>query len=134
MKAESQHLKVKFLQFLETEKRYSKHTVENYSKDIDDLEKFCCIKKINAWDHIKPHHVRSYASQIFIDGLGARSIQRKLSAIRSFMNYLVRENLLRTNPADGVKTPKAPKKLPDMLDVDQINQLLNIKDTNPISL
>jgi integrase/recombinase XerC len=134
MKAESQHLKVKFLQFLETEKRYSKHTVENYSKDIDHLEKFCCIKKINAWDHIKPHHVRSYASQIFIDGLGARSIQRKLSAIRSFMNYLVRENLLRTNPADGVKTPKAPKKLPDILDVDQINQLLNIKDTNPISL
>ncbi len=134
MKAESQHLKGKFLQFLETEKRYSKHTVENYSKDIDDLEKFCSVKKINSWDEIKPHHVRTYASQIFIDGLGARSIQRKLSAIRSFMNYLVRENLLRTNPADGVKTPKAPKKLPGVLDVDQINQLLNIKSTEPISL
>ena len=134
MKAESQHLKGKFLQFLETEKRYSKHTVENYSKDIDDLEKFCSVKKINSWDEIKPHHVRTYASQIFIDGLGARSIQRKLSAIRSFMNYLVRENLLRTNPADGIKTPKAPKKLPGVLDVDQINQLLNIKSTEPISL
>jgi len=134
MKAESQHLKDKFLQFLETEKRYSKHTVENYSKDIDDLEKFCSAKKINGWDEIKPHHLRTYASQIFIDGLGARSIQRKLSAIRSFMNYLVRENLLRTNPADGIKTPKAPKKLPGVLDVDQINQLLNIKETDPISL
>ena len=134
MKAESQHLKGKFLQFLETEKRYSKHTVKNYSKDIDDLENFCSTKKINAWDEIKPHHVRTYASQIFIDGLGARSIQRKLSAIRSFMNYLVRENLLRTNPADGVKTPKAAKKLPGVLDVDQINQLLNIKSTEPISL
>ena len=120
MKAESQHLKDKFLQFLETEKRYSKHTVENYSKDIDDLENFCRSKQINLWDEIKPHHIRTYASQIFIDGLGARSIQRKLSAIRSFMNYLVRENLLRTNPADGVKTPKAPKKLPGILDVDQI--------------
>ena len=134
MKAESQHLKGKFLQFLETEKRYSKHTVKNYSKDIDDLENFCSTKKINAWDEIKPHHVRTYASQIFISGLGARSIQRKLSAIRSFMNYLVRENLLRTNPADGVKTPKAAKKLPGVLDVDQINQLLNIKSTEPISL
>ena len=134
MKAESQHLKGKFLQFLETEKRYSKHTVKNYSKDIDDLENFCSAKKINGWDEIKPHHLRTYASQIFIDGLGARSIQRKLSAIRSFMNYLVRENLLRTNPADGVKTPKAPKKLPGVLDVDQINQLLNIKSTEPISL
>ena len=134
MKAESQHLKGKFLQFLETEKRYSTHTVKYYSKDIDDLENFCSTKKINAWDEIKPHHVRTYASQIFIDGLGARSIQRKLSAIRSFMNYLVRENLLRTNPADGVKTPKAAKKLPGVLDVDQINQLLNIKSTEPISL
>ena len=134
MKAESQHLKGKFLQFLETEKRYSKHTVKNYSKDIDDLENFCSAKKINMWDEIKPHHIRTYASQIFIDGLGARSIQRKLSAIRSFMNYLVRENLLRTNPADGVKTPKAAKKLPGVLDVDQINQLLNIKSTEPISL
>ena len=134
MKAESRHLKDKFLQFLETEKRYSKHTVENYSKDIDDLENFCGAKKINGWDEIKPHHLRTYASQIFIDGLGARSIQRKLSAIRSFMNYLVRENLLRTNPADGIKTPKAPKKLPGVLDVDQINQLLNIKETDPISL
>ena len=134
MKVESRHLKDKFLQFLETEKRYSKHTVENYSKDIDDLENFCSAKKINGWDEIKPHHLRTYASQIFIDGLGARSIQRKLSAIRSFMNYLVRENLLRTNPADGIKTPKAPKKLPGVLDVDQINQLLNIKETDPISL
>ena len=134
MKAESQHLKDKFLQFLETEKRYSQHTVENYSKDIDDLESFCSAKKINGWDEINPHHLRTYASQIFIDGLGARSIQRKLSAIRSFMNYLVRENLLRTNPADGIKTPKAPKKLPGVLDVDQINQLLNIKETDPISL
>ena len=41
MKTESQHLKDKFLQFLETEKRYSQHTVENYSKDIYDLESFC---------------------------------------------------------------------------------------------
>jgi len=134
MKEEFQHLKYKFLQFLETEKRYSKHTVENYSKDINGLEKFCVSKKINAWDQVKPHHIRTYASQIFIDGLGARSIQRKLSAIRSFMNYLVRESLLKTNPADGIKTPKAAKKLPGILDVDQVNQLLNISDTKPISL
>ena len=88
MKTESQHLKDKFLQFLETEKRYSQHTVENYSKDIDDLESFCGAKKINAWDEIKPHHLRTYASQIFIDGLGARSIQRKLSAITVSYTHL----------------------------------------------
>ena len=92
MKPESQTLQKKFLQYLETERRYSKHTVLNYAKDINDLATFSSSQKISSWSEIKPHHVRSYASQIFIDGLGARSIQRKLSAIRSFMNYLVREN------------------------------------------
>ena len=134
MKPESQTLQKKFLQYLETERRYSKHTVLNYAKDITDLATFSSSQKISLWSDIKPHHIRSYASQIFIDGLGARSIQRKLSAIRSFMNYLVRENFLKTNPADGVKTPKAPQKLPGVLDVDQINQLLNISQADPISL
>ena len=134
MKPESQTLQKKFLQYLETERRYSKHTVLNYAKYINDLATFSSSQKISLWSDIKPHHIRSYASQIFIDGLGARSIQRKLSAIRSFMNYLVRENFLKTNPADGVKTPKAPQKLPGVLDVDQINQLLNISQADPISL
>jgi integrase/recombinase XerC len=134
MKPESQTLQKKFLQYLETERRYSKYTVLNYAKDINDLATFSSSQKISLWSDIKPHHIRSYASQIFIDGLGARSIQRKLSAIRSFMNYLVRENFLKTNPADGVKTPKAPQKLPGVLDVDQVNQLLNISQADPISL
>jgi integrase/recombinase XerC len=106
----------------------------NYAKDINDLATFANSQNISLWSEIKPHHIRSYASQIFIDGLGARSIQRKLSAIRSFMNYLVRENLLKTNPADGIRTPKAPQKLPGVLDVDQVNQLLNISQVDPISL
>jgi len=134
MKPESQTLQKKFRQYLETERRYSKYTVLNYAKDINDLAAFFSSQNISLWSEIKPHHIRSYASQIFIDGLGARSIQRKLSAIRSFMNYLVRENLLKTNPADGVKTPKAPQKLPGVLDVDQVNQLLNISQVDPISL
>jgi integrase/recombinase XerC len=50
------------------------------------------------------------------------------------MNYLLREGLIKSNPASGIKTPKAPKRLPNVLDVDQINQLLNIQATNPISL
>jgi integrase/recombinase XerC len=50
------------------------------------------------------------------------------------MNYLLREGLIKSNPASGIKTPKAPKRLPNVLDVDQINQLLNITETSPVSL
>ena len=102
--------------------------------DLENLEKYCLDQKIMAWRNLKTHHIRTYAAKIFSRGLGPRSIQRRLSGIRSFMNYLLREGLIKTNPANDVKTPKAPKRLPNVLDVDQINQLLNITETNPISL
>ena len=69
-----------------------------------------------------------------VEGLGAKSIQRRLSAIRSFMNYLLREGMIKNNPAEGVKTPKAPKKLPGVLDIQEISQLLDIQETDPLSL
>ena len=134
MNKNAKEIRDSFLHHLETEKRFSENTVLSYRKDLESLEKYCLDKKITAWRNLKTHHIRSYAAKIFSRGLGPRSIQRRLSGIRSFMNYLLREGLIKTNPANGVKTPKAPKRLPNVLDVDQINQLLNITETNPISL
>ena len=134
MNKNAQEIRDSFLRHLETEKRFSENTVLSYRKDLESLEKYCLDQKIMAWRNLKTHHIRTYAAKIFSRGLGPRSIQRRLSGIRSFMNYLLREGLIKTNPATGVKTPKAPKRLPNVLDVDQINQLLNITETNPISL
>ena len=134
MNKNAKEIRDSFLHHLETEKRFSENTVLSYRKDLESLEKYCLDKKITAWRNLKTHHIRSYAAKIFSRGLGPRSIQRRLSGIRSFMNYLLREGLIKTNPANDVKTPKAPKRLPNVLDVDQINQLLNITETNPISL
>jgi len=134
MNKNAQEIRDSFLRHLETEKRFSENTVLSYRKDLESLEKYCLDQKITAWRNLKTHHIRTYTAKIFSRGLGPRSIQRRLSGIRSFMNYLLREGLIKTNPATGVKTPKAPKRLPNVLDVDQINQLLNITETNPISL
>jgi len=134
MNKNAQEIRDSFLRHLETEKRFSENTVLSYRKDLESLEKYCLDQKIMAWRNLKTHHIRTYTAKIFSRGLGPRSIQRRLSGIRSFMNYLLREGLIKTNPATGVKTPKAPKRLPNVLDVDQINQLLNITETNPISL
>jgi len=134
MNKNAQEIRDSFLRHLETEKRFSENTVLSYRKDLESLEKYCLDQKIMAWRNLKTHHIRTYAAKIFSRGLGPRSIQRRLSGIRSFMNYLLREGLIKTNPANDVKTPKAPKRLPNVLDVDQINQLLNITETNPISL
>ena len=134
MNKNAAQIRENFLHHLETEKRFSANTVASYRRDLESLEKYCLDQKITAWRHLKTHHLRTYTAKIFSRGLGPRSIQRRLSGIRSFMNYLLRESLIKSNPASGVKTPKAPKRLPNVLDVDQINQLLNIRETNPISL
>ena len=134
MKKEAQALTNLFFRYLETERRYSQNTIRSYQRDLEHFSVHLQDKKLSRWAELKPHHIRTYASQIFIEGLGAKSIQRRLSAIRSFMNYLLREGMIKNNPAEGVKTPKAPKKLPGVLDIQQISQLLDIKETDPLSL
>ena len=134
MKKEAQALTNLFFRYLETERRYSQNTIRSYQRDLEHFSVHLQDKKLSRWAELKPHHIRTYASQIFIEGLGAKSIQRRLSAIRSFMNYLLREGMIKNNPAEGVKTPKAPKKLPGVLDIQQISQLLDIQETDPVSL
>jgi len=134
MNKNAEQIRENFLHHLETEKRFSANTVASYRRDLESLEKYCLDQKITVWRKLKTHHLRTYTAKIFSRGLGPRSIQRRLSGIRSFMNYLLREGLIKSNPASGVKTPKAPKRLPNVLDVDQINQLLNIRETSPTSL
>ena len=134
MNKNAEQIRENFLHHLETEKRFSANTVASYRRDLESLEKYCLDQKITVWRKLKTHHLRTYTAKIFSRGLGPRSIQRRLSGIRSFMNYLLREGLIKSNPASGIKTPKAPKRLPNVLDVDQINQLLNIRETSPTSL
>ena len=134
MKKEAQALTNLFFRYLETERRYSQNTIRSYQRDLEHFSVHLQDKKLSRWAELKPHHIRTYASQIFIEGLGAKSIQRRLSAIRSFMNYLLREGMIKNNPAEGVKTPKAPKKLPGVLDIQQISELLDIQETDPLSL
>jgi integrase/recombinase XerC len=134
MKKEALELINGFFRYLETERRYSQNTIKSYQRDLDSFSVYIQKKELSGWSQLKPHHIRTYSSQIFIEGLGAKSIQRRLSAIRSFMNFLLREGLISNNPAEGVKTPKAPKKLPGILDVEQIHQLLDIQESDPISL
>ncbi len=134
MNKNAEQIRENFLHHLETEKRFSANTVASYRRDLESLEKYCLDQKITVWRNLKTHHLRTYTAKIFSRGLGPRSIQRRLSGIRSFMNYLLREGLIKSNPASGIKTPKAPKRLPNVLDVDQINQLLNIRETSPTSL
>jgi integrase/recombinase XerC len=122
----------RFLQHLGGERRLSPHTASNYRRDLDALAAWCAAQGISEWRALDAQHVRSFAARCHAAGLGPRSVQRRLSALRSFFRYLIREGVLTNNPAVGVSAPKAPRRLPQTLDTDQVAHLLEIEATDPL--
>jgi integrase/recombinase XerC len=115
-----------FRRHLATERRLSAHTDSNYARDLAALVKYCDRHRLQDWAALDSQHVRTFAAHSHAAGLAPRSIQRRLSAVRSFCNYLVRERALPGNPAFEIRAPKAGRRLPHTLDADQMAQLLDV--------
>jgi integrase/recombinase XerC len=115
-----------YLTHLAKERRLSPHTASNYARDIGALADFLERGNVTEWKRVDSQHVRVFAARAHAGGLSPRSVQRRLSAVRSFFGYLVREGVAASNPAVDIRAPKAAKRLPGTLDVDQIAQLLQI--------
>ena len=96
--------------------------------------KFCDKQKINKWSDIDSKQIRCFVASRHQGGISGRSLQRNLSAIRSFYYYLLKLGKVKKNPAEGVVTPKTPRKLPTLLDTDQTVQLLEIKQQNGLAI
>jgi integrase/recombinase XerC len=114
----------RFLASLSHERRLSSHTMDGYGRDLAALLDYCEAHGVSAWSALDTQHVRSFAAQCHRRGLGPRSIQRRLSALRSLCRFLIREGELRNDPAAGVLAPKAAKRLPTTLDTDTMARLL----------
>jgi integrase/recombinase XerC len=123
----------RYLAHLRTERRLSPHTEAAYRRDLDALVAYCDSERITGWKQIDNFHVRTFAAREHRDGLGPRSVQRRLSAVRGFFNYLIREKVIEANPAADIRAPKAAKRLPKTLDVDQVASLLERKPTDALT-
>ena len=121
-----------FVRHLEFERRLSKETCKNYRRDIDALQSWCDETGIEQWTELDTEHVRSYSAACFRRGLSARSIQRRLSAARTFFRYLLREKHVTHNPVQSVSAPKGAKRLPENLDADRMARLLEIPGDGPL--
>ena len=131
----------RFRRYLGAERRLSVHTDRGYARDLAALVKFCDGAQLRDWSELDSQHVRAFAAHSHAGGLGPRSIQRRLSAVRSFYAFLLREapgaaaaaparrrasRRVTRNPADDVRAPKAARRLPRTLDADQMARLLQI--------
>ena len=114
-----------FLGYLQHQRQLSPRTISSYQRDLQRVAQYCLQHNIDHWSHLSAHELRQYVSFRHRQGLSGRSIQRELSALRSFYNYLLQENRLSSNPVQGISAPKSPRKLPKILDVDQLSHLLH---------
>lgn len=122
-----------FLHYLATERQLSPHTLDNYGRDLLRFFEFAEEQSLSEWAELETKHVRQFVATIHRQGLAGSSIQRVLSAIRSFYRFLSREGLVEQNPALAVQAPKSPRKLPSTLDADQMGQLLDIPIIDAVS-
>lgn len=116
----------RFQRFLVTERRLSPNTVSSYRLDLAALTAFCEGEQIEHWSAVGVSQVRTFCARSAAKGLAPQSVQRRLSALRTFFSFLIREGVLPANPAKLVQGPKVVRKLPTTLDPDQMARLIEI--------
>ncbi len=112
----------------------SEHTRNAYQRDLDHIQNYCDKHDIAKWSDLDGRQIRGFVAERHRQGIGGRSLQRNLSAIRSFYRYLLKEARVKNNPAEGIIAPKSPRKLPKVLDADQTAQLVEIKEQDTLAI
>lgn len=117
-----------FLTYLQHEKRYSSHTIQSYQTDLLQFTDFMQQTFELPLTEVKYVHIRNFIVALMEDEISENSVGRKLSALRSFYKYLLRENVLSSNPMALVKAPKVPKRLPVFVDEGKLDLLLDSEE------
>lgn len=102
-------------------------TQQNYRRDLQQWLKYCNSQGVDSWTALDVHQVRGFVAWRHRNGQTGRTIRRNLSALRSLLRYLINLGILDNDPTQAIKTPKSPRRLPKVLDVDQMRQLVEIE-------
>ena len=115
-----------FIDHLKVERAMSAHTLDAYRRDLAEFVRWCAEQGIDDPSCADANHIRAWIAAEHRRGLSPKSLQRHLSACRSWFRWLLKNGVVAANPADGVRGPKAPRNLPQVLDVDEAVQLVEL--------
>lgn len=123
-----------YLSHLEVERRMSAHTLDAYRRDLDALAAWAESAGQADLLELDASGIRAFVAAEHRRGLSPKSLQRRLSGCRSFYQWLLKNGRIRANPAAGIRAPKAPRKLPQVLDVDEAVALVEVPTDVPLGL
>ncbi|GAA3925839.1 tyrosine recombinase XerC [Luteimonas lutimaris] len=115
-----------YLAHLEVERRMSAHTLDAYRRDLAALTEWAQRQGIADLETLQPEQLRAFVAAEHRRGLSPKSLQRRLSACRSYYQWLLKNSRIALNPAAAIKAPKAPRKLPQVLDADEASRLVEV--------
>ena len=117
----------KFINYLSSEKRFSVHTITSYSNDVNQFFLFLSeeYKITSELSEVNFQIVRSWIASLLEKGVTPRSVNRKISTLKTFFKFLIREGVIQESPMLKVVAPKSKKRLPLFVEEDQIESLLN---------
>src|SRR6476659_5329980 len=121
-----------YLDHLAVERQSSRHTIDAYRRDLQSLSDWAQSQNIVDVAALQAAHLRAFIADEHRRGLTPKSLQRRLSACRSFYQWLLRHGRIAANPAAALRAPKAPRKLPQVLDVDEAVQLVEVPTDAPL--
>lgn len=120
-----------YLEHLTNERRLSRHTIENYARDIATLLE---LARDTPLRQLEVHQVRRHVAQLHSRGLNGRTLGRMLSAWRGFFHYLARDHGYAQNPCVGIRPPRAAKRLPHSLSPDEAGRLMQVDAADPLAV
>jgi integrase/recombinase XerC len=110
----------------------SAHTLDAYKRDLEALAAWAKDNGIDPLETLQPEQLRAFVAAEHRRGLSPKSLQRRLSAVRSWFQWLLKHGRIVANPAAGIRAPKAPRKLPQVLDPDEAARLVEVPTDVPL--
>ena len=114
-----------FLKYLKLEKRYSRHTIKAYKIDLSQFELFLTDVYNSSFDNADHFMLRSWLAYLLEKGVSSRSVNRKITALKSFYRYLISQSKVTNNPTLKIVRPRLSKRLPVFLKAESIQKLLD---------
>ena len=127
MKSNNHSFITSFLNYIKNVRQYSSHTIRSYSHDLDDYYSYC-INNYDEKEFVNLDHtaIQSYLQYLSKRGLSAKTLARRLASIKSLYKYMLINNMIRTNIAKFVKTPKTNRELPHYLSLKEAKDILSL--------